>query len=59
MYVCRQLTELSYPAIAREYGNRDHTTVMHAVEKIESLLQTDRQIYDEVAELTKLVRADG
>jgi chromosomal replication initiator protein len=59
MYVCRQLTELSYPAIAREYGNRDHTTVMHAVEKIESLLQTDRQIYDAVAELTKVVRADG
>jgi chromosomal replication initiator protein len=59
MYVCRQLTELSYPAIAREYGNRDHTTVMHAVEKIEALLQTDRQIYDEVSELTKLVRADA
>ncbi len=59
MYVCRQLTELSYPAIAREYGNRDHTTVMHAVDKIESLLQTDRQIYDEVAQLMKIVRADG
>jgi chromosomal replication initiation ATPase DnaA len=32
---------------------------MHAVEKIEALLQTDRQIYDEVSELTKLVRADA
>jgi chromosomal replication initiator protein len=59
MYVCRQLTELSYPAIAREYGNRDHTTVMHAVDKIEALLQTDRQIFDEVAQLMKVVRADG
>jgi chromosomal replication initiator protein len=59
MYVCRQLTELSFPAIAREYGNRDHTTVMHAVDKIETLLQTDRQIYDEVDQLMKVVRADG
>jgi len=32
---------------------------MHAVDKIEALLQTDRQIYDEVAELMKQVRADG
>ncbi|HYF45599.1 MAG TPA: chromosomal replication initiator protein DnaA, partial [Acidimicrobiales bacterium] len=31
MYVCREMTDLSYPAIAREYGGRDHTTVIHAV----------------------------
>ena len=34
MYVFRDLTDLSYPAIAREFGGRDHTTVIHAVEKI-------------------------
>ena len=34
MYVFRELTDLSYPAIAREFGGRDHTTVIHAVEKI-------------------------
>ena len=34
MYVMRELTELSYPNIAREFGGRDHTTVIHAVEKI-------------------------
>ena len=34
MYVIRDLTDLSYPAIAREFGGRDHTTVIHAVEKI-------------------------
>ena len=34
MYVFRELTDYSYPQIAREFGGRDHTTVMHAVEKI-------------------------
>ena len=38
MYVVRELTDLSYPAIAREFGGRDHTTVIHAVEKIEALM---------------------
>ena len=34
MYVFRELTDLSYPAIAREFGGRDHTTVIHAVDKV-------------------------
>ena len=34
MYVFRELTDFSYPAIAREFGGRDHTTVIHAVEKV-------------------------
>jgi chromosomal replication initiator protein len=59
MYVCRHLTDLSFPAIAREYGNRDHTTVMHAVEKIESLQKTDRQVFDDIAHLIKLVREEA
>jgi chromosomal replication initiator protein len=37
MYVFRELTDLSFPAIAREFGGRDHTTVIHAVEKIQRL----------------------
>ena len=51
MYVMRQLTDLSYPGIAREFGGRDHTTVIHAVEKIDSLMAERRQIYDQVTEL--------
>lgn len=35
MTAVRRLTKLSFPAIGREFGNRDHTTVMHAVSKIE------------------------
>jgi chromosomal replication initiator protein len=57
MYVFRELTDFSYPAIAREFGGRDHTTVMHAVDKIASLMKERRQIYDQVTEL--IVRIKG
>ena len=51
MYVVRELTDLSYPAIAREFGGRDHTTVIHAVEKIGALMPERKQIYDQVQAL--------
>ena len=56
MYVFRELTDLSYPAIAREFGGRDHTTVIHAVEKIGALMKERRQIYDQVTELIQRIR---
>ena len=56
MYVFRDLTDLSYPAIAREFGGRDHTTVIHAVEKITALMKERRQIYDQVSELVQQIR---
>jgi chromosomal replication initiator protein len=56
MYVFRELTDFSYPAIAREFGGRDHTTVIHAVEKIAGLMKERRQIYEQVTELTLRVR---
>jgi chromosomal replication initiator protein len=56
MYVMRELTDLSYPNIAREFGGRDHTTVIHAVEKIGGLMSKDRQIYDQVTRLMRAVR---
>jgi chromosomal replication initiator protein len=56
MYVMRELTDLSYPNIAREFGGRDHTTVIHAVEKIGTLMSKDRQIYDQVTRLMRAVR---
>ena len=59
MYVFRNLTDLSYPAIAREFGGRDHTTVIHAVEKIGALMKERRQIYDQVTELTQIIRSGG
>ena len=58
MYVFRQLTEMSYPAIAREFGGRDHTTVIYAVEKVEALMQERRQVYDQVTELIRTIKND-
>jgi chromosomal replication initiator protein len=57
MYLVRNLTDYSYPAIARVFGNRDHTTVIHAVDKIEGQMQQRRQIYEQVTELIQQVRA--
>lgn len=57
MYVCRELTDLSYPAIAREFGNRDHTTVIHAVDKISKQLAERREIYDQVTALIQEIKA--
>ena len=51
MYVTRNTTELSFPDIGKAFGNRDHTTVMHAVRKIESRMGERRQIFDKVTEL--------
>ena len=51
MYVTRNMTELSFPDIGKAFGNRDHTTVMHAVRKIEARMGERRQIFDKVTEL--------
>jgi chromosomal replication initiator protein len=57
MYVFREMTDLSYPAIAREFGGRDHTTVIHAVDKIATLMKEKRSIYEQVTELTHRVKS--
>ena len=51
MYVFRQMTDFSYPAIGREFGGRDHTTVIHAVDKITRLMKEKRIIFDQVTAL--------
>jgi chromosomal replication initiator protein len=57
MYVFREMTDLSYPAIAREFGGRDHTTVIHAVDKIATLMKEKRMIYEQVTELTHRIKS--
>ena len=57
MYVFRELTDCSYPAIAREFGGRDHTTVIHAVEKITALMTERQQIFDQVNELIQRIQS--
>ena len=56
-HLVRNLTDYSYPAIGRVFGSRDHTTVIHAVDKITGQMQQRRQIYEQVTELTQQVRA--
>ncbi|MHB1487620.1 MAG: chromosomal replication initiator protein DnaA [Acidimicrobiales bacterium] len=56
MYVFRDLTDFSYPAIAKEFGGRDHSTVIHAVDKISKLMKENRQIYDQVTDLILLIK---
>jgi chromosomal replication initiator protein len=59
MYVVREmLPDTSFPAIAREFGNRDHTTVMHAVKKIKGLMEKRLPIYEQTTELMRRIRAD-
>jgi len=56
MYLCRDLTDLSLPKIGRVFGGRDHTTVLHAVEKVKRLLQSDRQLFERVTALSQDLR---
>ena len=59
MYVFRELTDFSYPAIAREFGGRDHTTVIHAVEKVSGLMPEKRETYDSVTALIQTIKGGG
>ena len=56
MYLCRELTELSLPKIGQAFGGRDHTTVMHAERKIRTQIGERRALYDQIAELTGIIR---
>jgi chromosomal replication initiator protein len=56
MYIVRELTELSYPEIGREFGDRDHTTVIHAVQRIQRAMQTSVETFEQVDQLFKLLR---
>ncbi len=51
MYLCKKLTRHSFPEIGREFGGKHHTTVMHSVDKIESLITEDRFFHRTVTEL--------
>jgi chromosomal replication initiator protein len=58
MYLCRELTDLSLPKIG-EHFNRDHTTVLHSVEKVKRILRSDRAVFDRVNQLTQELRKGG
>ncbi len=58
MYVFREQTDLSFPAIARVFGNRDHTTVIHAVDKVQRMMKERQQVYDQVTDLIQALKVN-
>jgi chromosomal replication initiator protein len=56
MYVFREQTDLSYPSIARLFGGRDHTTVIHAVEKIQRQMGERQAIYEQVTDVLQKLK---
>ena len=57
MFLAKNLTSLSYPEIGRQFGGRDHTTVMHAVRTIEGLVNSDQAVAEDVQLLKSLLSA--
>jgi chromosomal replication initiator protein len=56
MYLSKQLTSRSLPEIGRRFGNRDHTTVLHAIRKIDQLMKEDPSLQEEVDLLVRLLK---
>ena len=56
MYLAKQLTARSLPEIGRKFGGRDHTTVIHAVRRIEQLRESDNALNEDVEKLQRLLQ---
>lgn len=57
MYLAREMTPKSFPDIGKLFGNRDHTTVLHAVRRVESLIEADPDIAVDVEVLRERLAA--
>lgn len=57
MYLCKHLTKHSYPEIGRAFGGKHHTTVIHSVDKIESLVATDETLQRLISELSESLQS--
>ena len=55
MYLAKQLTTRSLPEIGRKFGGRDHTTVMHAVRKVDELQTSDRSLQEDIELLRRML----
>ena len=56
MYLSRKLLDISLSAIGEDYGGRDHTTVLHACNKIEKDLENDPKLSETLLELEKRIK---
>lgn len=59
MYLCRVVTQRSMPEIARRFGGMDHTTILHAVNKIGGLVATDAALASEVGSIKAIILGDA
>ena len=57
MWLAKQLTQRSLPEIGRKFGNRDHTTVMHAVSRIHELMARDAAFAEDVELLRRMLQS--
>ncbi len=57
MFLAKGLTSRSLPEIGRRFGNRDHTTVLYAIRKIEEMMQTDSGLADDIEMLKRMLEA--
>jgi chromosomal replication initiator protein len=57
MYLSRELTDESLPKIGKAFGGRDHSTVMHATSKIANLINSDRDVFSQIHEITLQVKS--
>ena len=55
MFLCKELTSYSYPEIGKAFGGKDHTTVLHAVKKIQSLLESDKKLKTHISNLKEAI----
>ena len=56
MYLCREMADLSYPKIGELFGKRDHTTALHAYEKISKSLKTELKVKEDVAKIMEMIK---
>lgn len=57
MYLCKTMTSASLPEIGRKFGGRDHTTVIHAVKRVEDLLLTDKSLEEDIDLLKRMLQS--
>lgn len=59
MYLCRKLLDISLPKIGESFGGRDHTTVIHAITKIEKQLEHDTALQNSIIQLEKEIKGNN
>ena len=53
MFLCKEMTSKSYPEIGREFGGKDHTTVIYSVDKVKEALDSDYKMQEDIKVLRK------